>query len=300
MRPVSESSAASVEDHVARLTSERVVEKVMKRTIIEQQRIVTSLSTYGAEAVHGFHFVEPYLPVRGRILEVGAGLGMLGSYLRIRGHDVVALEPCMAGFDSFRDIQSVVLEESGANLPVLPIRAEELNSRQHGTFDLIFSINVLEHIGDLEGAFRSMASVLAPKGRMSHTCPNYSVPYEPHFGLPLVPLFPRATGVLLPSRICRGDLWRSLNFITYFQVKRFARKNGLRVLFRKGTLADAFARFDSDSEFAARQSGLAAELYRVLKAIGLISTVSHLPPALSTPMIFEMEAEAGLRPSLAG
>ena len=30
-------------------------------------------------------------------------------------------------------------------------------------------------------------------GAMIHMCPNYFVPYEPHFGIPLIPFAPRAT-----------------------------------------------------------------------------------------------------------
>jgi len=112
-------------------------------------------------------------------------------------------------------------------------------------FDLIFSVMPLEHIPDFEAAFAGMAAVLAPQGRMIHLCPNYMVPYEPHFGLPLVPLAPRATALLLPSLKASG-LWRSLNFVTYRRVRRCAAAAGLTVEFAPRMMLRAFERLDRD------------------------------------------------------
>ena len=214
---------------------------------------------------------------------------MLSSYLRLQGHDITALEPSAPGFDFMAQIQGVVLEETGTDLPILHIRAEELCPDQHGAFQFIFSVNVLEHIPELTGAMRGMASVLAPGGRMWHTCPNYIFPYEPHYGLPLIPLFPRATSLLLPRRITGDSLWRSLNFVTYFDLKRLARANGLSADFRGGTMADALKRLESDDKFAARHSGRLSQIYRILKGIGGISAIEALPAAVSTPMMVAME-----------
>ena len=271
------------------LTSERAVRRVIERTGGDRGQITAILNTYAAECRYGFGLIARQLPASGRILEVGAGLGMLSSYLRKLGHDVTALEPSLSGFDFFAGIQAVVLEEAATDLPVLHIRAEELNPSAHGTFQFIFSVNVLEHIPDAPGAMRGMASVLTPGGRMWHTCPNYVIPYEPHFGLPLIPLFPRATRLLLPRRITGDELWRSLNFITYFGLKRLARANGLTAKFRSGTMAEALRRLDSDNQFAARQSGMASKMYRVLKAIGGMSAIEALPAAVNTPMMVAME-----------
>ena len=127
---------------------------------------------------------------------------------------------------------------------------------------------------------------------MWHTCPNYLFPYEPHYGIPLLPVFPKATGVLLPRRIAQDEVWQSLNFITYFRVKRLARANGLNAVFRKGTMANALKRLDIDPEFAARHSGIASRIQRLLKAMGVISALGALPAALSSPMMIAMEKDA--------
>lgn len=279
----------TIEEHVARLTSPRVVKRIAERTGNNLEQIASTLSTYAAECIYGSRLLAGQLPTGGRILEVGAGLGLLSSHLRLLGHDLTALEPCASGFGFFAEIQSVILEELEVEVPFLHIGAEELNPAQHGAFQFVFSVNVLEHIPGLREAMRGMASVLVPGGRMWHTCPNYIVPYEPHFGIPLLPLFPQTTHLLLPRRISEGELWRSLNFVTYFGLRRLARENNLSSTFRGGTMADALRRLDSDGEFAARQSGIASAIYRILKAVGCVSAIEALPAAMSTPMMVAME-----------
>jgi 2-polyprenyl-3-methyl-5-hydroxy-6-metoxy-1,4-benzoquinol methylase len=279
----------TVDEHVARLTSDRVLKKIIERTGRDEVRIRTTLNIYAAEFRYGFQLIADQLPAHGRILEVGAGLGMLSSYLHMLGYDITALEPCGISFDFFADMQTVVLEEAGINLATINVGAEALNPSQHGTFRFIFSVNVLEHVSDLAAAMRGMASVLLPGGRMWHTCPNYVFPYEPHLGLLLIPIFASATRLILPRRISRGDVWRSLNFITYFGLRRLAHANGLRTRFRTGTMADALQRLNSDSEFAARHPGIVAHMYSILKAFRAQAIIKALPAAFCTPMMVSME-----------
>jgi 2-polyprenyl-3-methyl-5-hydroxy-6-metoxy-1,4-benzoquinol methylase len=279
----------TIDEHVALLTSERVVKRVAERTTGDLKRTAATLNTYAAECRYGLGMITKRLPSGGRILEVGAGSGMLSAYLRLLGHDITALEPSAAEFGFFAEIQAAVSDALETDVPFLRIRAEELSAARHGTFQFIFSVNVLEHIPDLTGAMRGMASVLAPGGRMWHTCPNYLVPYEPHFGLPLIPLFPRTTSLLLPRRIAGSDVWRSLNFVTYFGLKHLALANDLNPTFQAGTMAEAFRRLDSDSDYGARQSGFVSRIYRVLKTIGGISAIEAFPAAVSTPLMVAME-----------
>ena len=278
----------SLDEHLSSTTSRGVIDAIVRRTGVDGERIAKILSTYAAEARYGYDLISPLLRRNERILEVGSGLCMLSSFLRLQAHNVTALEPCSPGFDLFSEIQVVLLEHADAHVPIYHIKAEDLCPKHHGAFDFIFSINVLEHIPDLRGAIRAMASVLAPQGRMWHTCPNYAVPYEPHFGVPLLPFFPRATGLLLPKRITEGELWRDLNFVTYFGLRRIARANNLIVTFSRKTMASALNRLESDAEFASRQRGIASTAHRVLKATGLLPAIGAIPPALSTPMMVEM------------
>jgi SAM-dependent methyltransferase len=55
-----------------------------------------------------------------------------------------------------------------------------------GSFDLVLSNQVLEHVRDLDLLLREVARVLAPGGVSVHFFPTREVWLEPHVGLPLV------------------------------------------------------------------------------------------------------------------
>lgn len=242
--------------------------------------------TLQGEAKLGLELVRPRLRPGMRVLEVGAGMGLLSAYLASTGVDVVALEPGLGGFGvnaalaraaDFRDLRR------------LEIPAGRLDGME---FDLVYSINVLEHIPDLPAALRGMARVLAADGLMVHTCPNYLVPFEPHFGIVLVPGMPRLTAALRP-RLRTSELWQSLNFVTLPRLRRMAAAEGLDVRFEEGLLRRAFERLETDEAFRERQGGgLVGMAYRMLKATGTFPLLGALPAVLATPMVFELRHRA--------
>ena len=85
-----------------------------------------------------------------RMLDFGAGIGTFAKLLRNRGIEVVCVEPDALlanglvgdGFLTFND----------------------LNEVPDGSFDFIFTLNVLEHIEDDETSFRRLATKLARGG----------------------------------------------------------------------------------------------------------------------------------------
>jgi 2-polyprenyl-3-methyl-5-hydroxy-6-metoxy-1,4-benzoquinol methylase len=280
-----------LEKYLAQFVGSSLIEELSRRTEIPRDRIGDTLRLYIAEARFGYGMISPRLPLDGRILEVGSGLGILSGYLKLQGYEVTLLEPCANGFDMFARMLSVLVE-NGCSPPALCIKAEELCPEKHGRYDFIFSVNVLEHIPDLEAAMTGMIAVLADRGSMFHTCPNYAVPYEPHLALPLIPFFPHATRWLLPKSITSGELWQSINFISVSRVRRFVTARSCTVTFRRGTMAASLRRQDFDAEFARRHRGFGAAIYRVLKLTGLLKVIEILPPVLSTPMIFEVRKNA--------
>ena len=79
--------------------------------------------------------------------------------------NVVYLKPALGEFGSFEEIKNADLAYyAHINIDVLKISAQELDSRKHGEFDLIFSNNVIEHIPDLSSTFSAMTSVLEKNG----------------------------------------------------------------------------------------------------------------------------------------
>ena len=215
--------------------------------------------------------------------------------LHRQGIQVVPIEPGRGGFDQNAQIGFLLRERLGIrDLTYLALGAEELRAADHGLFDVIFSVNVLEHIPDLESAVDAMCKVLKPDGVMCHTCPNYLIPYEPHFGVPLVPLAPRLTALLLPN--ARGtELWDSLNFVTLGQMRRAFSRRGFDCEFARGTMHKAFVRLDADEKYRERQGSrrIVAAAYGFLRRFGLLRLIAGLPPVLATPMTFEVRRKNG-------
>jgi hypothetical protein len=153
----------------------------------------------------------------------------------------------------------------------------------------MFSVHVLEHVPDFAAAVTAMASVLAPGGEGTHICPNYHVPFEPHFGIPLVPGAPRLSARVFAKRVASDpDLWRSLNFVTTTDVRRAARANGLDVEFDRGVMYEFVERLQTDDVFAGRHQGGAMRALSALDRRGALQFVRRIPPALATPMVFTL------------
>lgn len=274
---------------LARFRSAEFVALLAARLEWPEPRVRETFEPFFGEIDVGLGIARRELGTGQRVLEVGAGLGLVSFELRREGHDVTALEPAGEGFDFFRvAAEEVRRAAADIDLPFLDLEAGALDPEVHGTFDYIFSVHVLEHVSDLDATFAAMVSVLRPGGAMVHLCPNYAIPYEPHFSLPLVPLAPRLTAWLAPRRLANHPLWRSLNFITHGDLVRLSRQHGLTVSFAPHQLHEAFLRLGQDEAFADRHRGAVTAVHRVLSGSGLLGLLRRLPPSLATPLLATM------------
>jgi SAM-dependent methyltransferase len=223
-----------------------------------------------------------------RFLEVGAGAGLFSLFLQRHGYRVCALEPSAQGFEYSQDLCQRLQRLLGVSLNLLPLEARQLDANANETFDVIFSVNVVEHFQPLGANLEGMARVLSERGTMVHTCPNYWVPYEPHFRLPLVPFWPAATARLLPKRVSRSGLWKSFNFVNYGDIQDYAKRHQLEASFRRSALATTLRRLDSDPAFALRHRGPVKTVGKLLNRFGLTNLLERLPDRWSTPMTFQL------------
>ncbi|MCU1359979.1 MAG: uncharacterized protein JWN99_1268 [Ilumatobacteraceae bacterium] len=271
-----------------RLCSQEFVSDLSRSTDLPVDAVRMRLTMAIAEARQTLRVIEGLDVAAGeRVLEVGAGLGVASAYLSSRGFEVTALEPGGVGFAEHLVVGAKLVELAGWNHSLLTVLVEQLDPALHGQFSLVFSNNVVEHVERPGTCFRAMASVLTPDGLMVHSCPNYSIPYEPHFGLPLLPCRPRWTARLLPRPVGTSDLWRSLNFIRARDVIASARQLGYVVEFRSGALAASLERLGTDVEFRSRHRLLAGAAV-LIRSTGAIRALRRLPSTWSTPMDFLM------------
>jgi SAM-dependent methyltransferase len=151
----------------------------------------------------------------GRILENGCGVGMYVEHLALFGGEIVGME-----YDWER------AAEAGSRSPRILNAAGESLPFPSGTFDLVLSHEVLEHVQDDVLAVREMVRVLHSGGRAVIFVPNRGYPFETHgiywrgnyqFGnIPLVNYLPRrwrdrlAPHVRVYSRRDLGKLFSGL------------------------------------------------------------------------------------------
>jgi SAM-dependent methyltransferase len=105
-----------------------------------------------------------------RILDDGCGVGMYtGKFCGFSSHVAgVEIDPAAANEARGRT-QADIAVARGEQLPF-----------DDGSFDAVFSHEVIEHVDDDRAAAAEMVRVLAPGGRILMFCPNRLYPFETH------------------------------------------------------------------------------------------------------------------------
>jgi 2-polyprenyl-3-methyl-5-hydroxy-6-metoxy-1,4-benzoquinol methylase len=264
-----------------------------KRFTLDSE-LLALFDIYASEALFGRRFIAAdleRLPTASEVLEVGAGAMLLSCQLEREGFRVTALDPVGSGFGHFDRMRAIVLEVAeaqGCTPRVLDSTAEELDIVEQ--FPFAFSINVMEHVGDVEAVVRNVIASLRFGGSYRFTCPNYLFPYEPHFNIPT--LFSKS----LTARVLRAKiyghgiadaegLWRSLNWINVPSLRRIARRlPEARISFDSRLLVGMLERIGTDPMFAGRRSTLTRTILQAIVRLRLHHLLGWVP-AVAQPVI---------------
>ena len=159
---------------------------------------------------------------RGRVLDNGCGLGLYLQRLAPQ-----ARAACGVEFEAARARQA-----GAGGLPVARAAGERLPFAA-GSFDLILSHEVLEHVADDRQAVAEFSRVLRPGGRAVVFVPNRGYPFETHgiywrgryrFGnIPLVNYLPRRWRDRLAPHVraySRDDLERLISGLPLIPMQR--------------------------------------------------------------------------------
>ena len=138
-------------------------------------------------------------------------------------------------------------------------------------FDFAFSMNVMEHVDDVQLVLGRVLRALRPGAAYRFLCPNDSFPYEPHFDMPT--LFSKSfTGRVLRSRILGSHsvidpvgTWQSLNWISVASVRRTCRRDlGLEPEFDRTICYRFVRRAIDDPGFSGATQGFSARCAQAL------------------------------------
>lgn len=240
---------------------------------------------YLEEAEFGLRRVLPLLeelPAEARVLEVGSGpcIALAEIVQRFPHLDVHGIEPMSDGF-AFFDEFIARMETANGRLNVHRGGYEDFPS--DGKWDLIFLVNVFEHLPDWQDFLDFAEKSLSKDGRCIVLCPNYGFPYESHFKLPII-LNKRLTGRVFRAAIERFEedndnsgLYRSLNFVTLSKVRRAVKQRNLEMDVNTDIIREMIDRLDQDPSFRERQKMFTIPA-RLLKRSGLLKPMLGCHP----------------------
>ncbi len=205
------------------------------------------------------------------VLEIGCGIGILLSTIKEKypNLNVEGIEPYQGGFGRLK-IQEKILSSS---IDVNYLEFENFIPKKK--YDIIYSVNVFEHLSNWELYLKKTHEWLNPKGINIILCPNYSFPYESHFKIPIIGN-KKLTYRIFKKKIKKFEkknkslgLWNSLNFVKMRSVKNYCLNNKLKFKYCNRIFDDVINRIDQDQDFKKRQKfvGICA---KYLKKIGII------------------------------
>lgn len=247
---------------------------------------IESSDLWIAEAKFGFSYLKEKLLTfeeGSDILEVGCGSGILLSMAaeEFPQHRFTGIEPFGDGFSKLKELNNVV-KNLGVNLIIKTYEAYKPENK----YDLIYCVNVFEHVDDWRVFLNWASENLKKGGVFLILCPNYGFPYESHFKIPII-FNKNITYKLFKSYIKKFEqnndvngLWNSLNFVKKRELLKFYNQNRSSLKFNIcdeiSIIDDMLQRMNDDKEFRKRQSfiGFIAIL---IKKYGIFDLIKKFP-----------------------
>ena len=238
------------------------------------------------EALFGFFHIKEFckkLKKNDNVLEIGCGSGILLNLLLENFKDInfEGIEPFGDGFSSLTILNSLS-KKNGVSIK--NIGYEELSYSRK--YDLIFCVNVFEHLYDWRNFLDKMSVLLTQNGKIIVLCPNNGFPYESHFRVPI--LFNKKITYFIFQKYIRSyekknkciGLWKSLNFVKKREVinhikDSFHIKN-LKIYDNLSILDYLIERIMNDREFRKRQK-IPGAIAIFLRGLGIFNIFKLFP-----------------------
>lgn len=102
-----------------------------------------------------------------KILDVGCGGGLIAEPFARMGADVTAIDASEKNIS----VAKIHAEKSGLKIDYRAIAAENLNEK----FDVVFALEIIEHVADVENFIKSCAQLVKPNGLLFVATMNRTV-----------------------------------------------------------------------------------------------------------------------------
>jgi 2-polyprenyl-3-methyl-5-hydroxy-6-metoxy-1,4-benzoquinol methylase len=150
---------------------------------------------------------------KGRILDIGAGIGAFLNEMKQKGWDIEGVEPDYGARQQARNLFAIDLKPT-----------PELYQLPHGSYDAITLWHVLEHVEPLQDYVAQLKKLLTPNGRIFIAVPNYTSLDADVYG----------------NRWAAYDVPRHLYHFTPRSIEVLVEKHGMKIITRKPMWFDAF------------------------------------------------------------
>ena len=234
------------------------------------------------------------MPLAGkRLLEIGSGVGLTVAVARKLLHaEAFGIEPEDGEYAGSLAVSWDLLQAAGVDPGVIRRGVGEALPFADDHFDIVYSSNVLEHVGEPARVISEIVRVLKPGGHAQIVVPNYGSWWEGHYGIVWLPHLPSALGRLYVRLWGRDPRFiDTLQLVTRGKLERWMAPHAERVeildwgvrTWRERVEGLAFAEYSA--------LGRLKKLLRVLHRLGAIPLVVRLGTALhwETPLILTFQ-----------
>src|SRR6476661_3672732 len=150
---------------------------------------------------------------KGRILDIGAGIGAFLNEMKGKGWDIEGIEPDYGARQQAKTLFAIDVNP-----------APELKTLPHNSFDAITLWHVLEHVESLQDYVALLKQLLKKNGKIFIAVPNYTSLDADLYG----------------NRWAAYDVPRHLYHFTPRSVDLLVQKHGMKIIARKPMWFDAF------------------------------------------------------------
>tara|TARA_B100000686_G_C16754058_1_gene954311 strand:- start:599 stop:1420 length:822 start_codon:yes stop_codon:yes gene_type:complete len=236
------------------------------------------------EAIFGYSEIKDFIKNNNvkSLLEIGCGTGILLNELKKEFPliKMIGLEPMKSGYEKYKDMKIL---NSFSNFEIIENDIENLSINLK--FDLIFSVNVLEHVNNWQKYLLKSSKYLDIGGTNIVLCPNYDFPYESHYTIPII-FNKRITKIFFNKHILRHEHknniighWEDLNFISKKRLKQFLEKKQFNYYFDEKISDRIFNRLTYDMALKKRHGliGYLALFFKKLYIDKLLFVLFKVP-----------------------